>query len=217
MEAEIIIFSLTTKLLTQAINRTFKFGLTSVPKYNYSVYFLKGTDPRTLSTDQQLEMAKFVENKPASTSFMIYNSTEANRKLTNWWKALPWIRPFYAIKSNPIPMLCKELAAGGAGMDCASKAEIKQALSAGLAASDIVYSNPIKDESDLRWAYKNNIRLTTADTIDELKKIKQIAPNMKVLWRVAIKEDAKDNLSTAFSGKFGDDIDCEESIHARMK
>jgi len=40
---------------------------------------------------------------------------------------------------------------------------------------------------------------------------------MKVLWRIAIKEDAKDNLSTPFSGKFGDDLDTEESIHARMR
>lgn len=148
---------------------------------------------------------------------MVYNSHEANRKLDNWHKSLPWIRPFYAIKSNPIPLLCKELAAKGSGMDCASKTEIKQALSAGLSAADIVYSNPIKDETDLKWAYKHGIRLTTADTIDELLKIKQLAPGMKVLWRIAIKEDAKDNLSTPFSGKFGDDIDTEETIHSRMK
>lgn len=102
-------------------------------------------------------------------------------------------------------------------MDCASKTEIKQALSVGLSAADIVYSNPIKDETDLKWAYKNGIRLTTADTIDELIKIKQLAPSMKVLWRIAIKEDAKDKLSTPFSGKFGDDLDTLESIHARMK
>jgi len=73
--------------------------------------------------------------------------------------------------------------------------------------ADIVYSNPIKDENDLKWAAENGIGLTTADTIDELEKIKQLAPNMKILWRIAIKEDAKDNLSTPFSGKFGDDLD----------
>ena len=148
---------------------------------------------------------------------MVYNSTEANRKLDNWHNSLPWIRPFYAIKSNPISLLCKELAAKGAGMDCASKTEIKQALGLGLSPADIIYSNPIKDETDLKWAYKNGLRLTTADTIDELHKIKQLAPGMKILWRIAIKEDAKDNLSTPFSGKFGDDLNTEAEIHARMK
>ena len=37
-------------------------------------------------------------------------------------------------------------------MDCASKTEIEQALSVGISSKDIVYSNPIKDENDLKWA-----------------------------------------------------------------
>lgn len=40
---------------------------------------------------------------------------------------------------------------------------------------------------------------------------------MEILWRISIKEEASDNLATPFSGKFGDDIDCDESIEARMK
>jgi hypothetical protein len=30
---------------------------------------------------------------------------------------------------------------------------------------------------------------------------------MKILWRIAIKEDVNDKISTTFSGKFGDDLD----------
>lgn len=51
-------------------------------------------------------------------------------------------------------------------MDCASKTEIEQALSVGMSPSEIVYSNPVKDENDLKWAAQNNIKLTTADTIE---------------------------------------------------
>ncbi len=40
---------------------------------------------------------------------------------------------------------------------------------------------------------------------------------MQILWRIAIKEEATDNLATPFSGKFGDDLDSEEKIHQRMK
>lgn len=86
----------------------------------------------------------------------------------------------------------------------------------GLTAADIVYSNPIKDENDLKWAADNGVGLTTADTLDELEKIKELAPNMKILWRIAIKEERSDNLSTPFSGKFGDDLDTEAKIHLRM-
>ena len=80
-------------------------------------------------------------------------------------------------------------------------------MNQGVKPTDLVYSNPIKDENDLEWAAKNKIQITTADSIDELRKIKEIAPKMKILWRLAIKEDAGDNLSTPFSGKFGDDLD----------
>lgn len=89
-------------------------------------------------------------------------------------------------------------------------------IAVGASKADIVYSNPIKDESDLTWAEQNGIRYTTADSIDELIKIKQLAPTMNILWRIAIKEEASDNLSTPFSGKFGDDIDSSDKIHARM-
>jgi hypothetical protein len=39
---------------------------------------------------------------------------------------------------------------------------------------------------------------------------------MRILWRIAIKEAASDNLSTPFSGKFGDDLETDQEIHERM-
>ena len=57
----------------------------------------------------------------------------------------------------------------------------------GVDPRNIVYSNSIKDENDLQWAAEAGIGLTTADSIDELIKIKEIAPKMKILWRIAIK------------------------------
>ncbi len=40
---------------------------------------------------------------------------------------------------------------------------------------------------------------------------------MRILWRIAIKEELSDNLATPFSGKFGDDLDGDLMIDARMK
>lgn len=40
---------------------------------------------------------------------------------------------------------------------------------------------------------------------------------MKILWRLAIKEESTDKLSTPFSGKFGDDIETIEEMENRMK
>ena len=127
-----------------------------------------------------------VQKEPLSTSFLVYNSNQVRNKLFDWNKKLPWIRPHYAIKANPINCLLKELTHGGAGLDCASKTELMTALNLGLKPSDIVYSNPIKDENDLAWAESNGIQLTTADTIEELQKIQQLAPKMKIMWRISI-------------------------------
>lgn len=88
------------------------------------MYFAKGNDPRPLSIQQQAEICSFVEKDSLSSSILVYNPVEALKKIGAWKKALPWIHPHYAIKSSPSMELIKDLAAQGAGMDCASKAEI---------------------------------------------------------------------------------------------
>lgn len=89
--------------------------------YRYSVYFLKGNDSRLLDISQQLAVSSFVKNDELSTSFLLYNPIEATRKLDNWKKALPWIKPHYAIKSNPYEEIVSDFLGNGAGADCASK------------------------------------------------------------------------------------------------
>ncbi len=69
----------------------------------------------------------------------------------------------------------------------------------------------------MKWAGEKGIQLTTADSIDEIIKIRKYAPAMGILWRIAIKEEQADNLATVFSGKFGDDLESTEEIHCRME
>jgi len=46
----------------------------------------------------------------------------------------------------------------------------------------------VKLEKDIYYASKVGVNYTTADTLDEIKKIARIAPQMNVLWRISIKE-----------------------------
>jgi diaminopimelate decarboxylase len=184
--------------------------------HSYSLYFLRGNDERLLSNSQAKEIEHIIANNNLQTSCLLYNPTEALRKFDSWNRSLPWIKAHYAIKSNPALPLLNDLQAKNAGFDCASRVEIQNVLDVGANKKDIIYSNPIKDESDLQWAERNGVQLTTADSIDELHKIKKYAPTMGVLWRIANKEEAADKLASPFSGKFGDDIDTEDKIHERM-
>lgn len=56
----------------------------ATPVSAYSTYFLQGLDKRQLTSTQQQQMAKFIETDPKGTSFLIYNSSEAERKIQNW-------------------------------------------------------------------------------------------------------------------------------------
>lgn len=184
---------------------------------SYSLYFLKGNDERLLSSEQAKQIDTIISSNNLQTSCLVYNPTEAMRKFENWSQTLPWIKAHYAIKSNPALPLLNDLQAKQSGFDCASRAELETVLNLGADKRYVVYSNPIKDESDLSWAERNDIQMTTADSIDELIKIKKLAPKMRILWRIAIKEEATDKLATPFSNKFGDDLDTPEKIHERMQ
>jgi diaminopimelate decarboxylase len=70
------------------------------------LYFLKGNDHRELNLTQSKEILNIVESSDLTTSAFVYNNYELRRKYHSWMKALPWIKPHYAIKSNPsIPLL----------------------------------------------------------------------------------------------------------------
>lgn len=189
---------------------------------SYSTLFMKGTDTNILSLKAQKKMLSFIESDPLSSSFLIYNSNYTLNKIKKWRQKLPWIKPFYAIKSNPIQPLLTDVVSSELGLDCASKGEIQRAFNLGVSPKEIVYSNSIKEEKDLKWALKKKVLLTTADTLEEIKKIQQTQlersdREMKILWRISIKEDSAEKLATVFSNKFGDDLVSLNDIRAKFQ
>jgi diaminopimelate decarboxylase len=67
----------------------------------------------------------------------------------------------------------------------------------------IIFSNPIKNFNDLIYAYEKGVRLSTADSISELLKMKQLAPEMKVLWRIVTDNHPDSNVLVNLSDKYG--------------
>lgn len=191
-----------------------KFSFSLCPP---SIHFLKGLDPRVLTPSQQHQISLIPLFTPSNDSFLIFNPNELTRKILHWRTKLPWIKPFYAVKANNLPMFCGEIIKHGLGMDCASKGEIEGCLALGGKAKDIVYANSVKNEKDLVYAYENGVELTLADTLDEIDKIKRLAPKMKILWRVAVEQEEQDDLFWGYSSKFGDDLETDSEIRTRMK
>jgi len=103
---------------------------------------------------------------------------------TNFAKALPDTRVFYAVKANPAPEVLSLLASLGSCFDTASIPEIEMVLAAGASADRISYGNTIKKERDVARAYALGVRLYAVDCKPEVEKIARSAPGSRVFCRI---------------------------------
>lgn len=133
-------------------------------------------------------------------TFFVADMGEVYRQHQRWTKHLPRITPHFAVKCMPDPMVLRLLAALGCGFDCASKTEIEQVLANGVDPSRIIYANPIKTKSYLRFTASKNVRQMTFDNTDELHKIAAIYPNAECYLRILTDDSAS---LCRLSQKFG--------------
>jgi ornithine decarboxylase len=103
---------------------------------------------------------------------------------TNFAKALPDTRVFYAVKANPAPEVLSLLGKLGSCFDTASVAEIEMVMAAGVTADRISYGNTIKKERDIARAFELGIRLFAVDCKAEVEKIARVAAGSRVFCRI---------------------------------
>ena len=109
---------------------------------------------------------------------------EIVKKHLRWNTMMPRVQPFYAVKCNNEPGILQILASLGTGFDCASKAEIEQVLSLGVDPSRIVYANPCKMRSHIKFARAESVSMMTFDNEEELRKIKDFFPDAHLVIRI---------------------------------
>lgn len=86
--------------------------------------------------------------------------------------------------------MLRVLAGLGTGFDCASIDELHAVLSLGVDPSRIVYANPCKASSALRFANHVGVVKTTFDNLDELDSIKAFLPHAQLFLRIHANDDA---------------------------
>ncbi|GCB76060.1 hypothetical protein scyTo_0015419, partial [Scyliorhinus torazame] len=117
-----------------------------------------------------------------------------------WQRALPRVEPFYAVKCNSSKPVVQILAQMGMGFDCASKNEIALIRDIGVAGERIVYANPCKESSHIKYAASRGVQLLTFDNEDELHKVAMNHPAAKLVLRIATNYSAT---QISLSEKFG--------------
>lgn len=147
------------------------------------------------------------------TGFFIVDISTVIEQYAKWNMHLPRVKPFYAVKSNPNPLIIKTLAILGTGFDCASKNEIAQVLDVlskymssdkDYISSHIIFANPSKSDQHLRYARGVDVDLMTFDNEYELLKIAHIHPGAALVVRIKVDDSSS---LCRFGSKFGTDLD----------
>ncbi|XP_064410542.1 ornithine decarboxylase 1-like [Latimeria chalumnae] len=113
--------------------------------------------------------------------FYVADLGDIVKKYVSWTRALPQVKPFYAVKCNNSHSVVWMLAQLGVGFDCASKAEIEQILNIGVSPERIIYANPWKQTSHMKYSASRGVLKMTFDDETELIKTKENYPNAKML------------------------------------
>ncbi|EYC11972.1 hypothetical protein Y032_0049g1880 [Ancylostoma ceylanicum] len=121
-------------------------------------------------------------------AFMLVDLDVVFERFALWKRELPMIEPFYAVKCNTDRVLVRNLAALGAGFDCASREEIDIVMDMGVTADRIIYANPCKTRSFITHAKERNVTMMTFDNAEELVKVARLHPDAEMILRIAVSD-----------------------------
>jgi len=150
-----------------------------------------------------------LEKNQSEEPFFIVNLGDIVRQYKKWMTYLPNVKPFYAVKCNPDPVILRLLADLNINFDCASQNEIAKIINMKVDPSRIIFANPCKWNSQIKFSRAHDVDLLTFDSENELYKIKLYHPEANLLLRIKT-DDSKS--MCAFSCKFGVDMDEVKNI-----
>jgi len=161
--------------------------------------------------EQKLNESSTTDDKDA---FYVCDLGDVVKKHLRWARALPRVTPFYAVKCNDSRAVVMTLASLGAGFDCASKNEIQLVQSLGVEPSRIIYANPCKQVSQIKYASAHGVQMMTFDSEVELMKVARCHEHAKLVLRIAT-DDSK--AVCRLSVKFGATIRASRGLLERAR
>jgi ornithine decarboxylase len=120
-----------------------------------------------------------------------------------WYRHLPNVHPFYAVKCNPDPVLLKWLARRGVNFDCASARElymVKEHIGGHGFMNRVLLANPCKTQNDIQVSKALGVKRVTVDSVEELVKMHREGYSPEVVVRLAVDDSGS---ACPFNAKFG--------------
>jgi ornithine decarboxylase len=185
------------------------------PKYNemkaLDNALLKKYDVKLYGSDRDTYdiINDYLQENQSEEAFYIIDLGEIVNSYNNWIKLLPDVKLYYAVKCNPNPVIIETLSTLGVNFDAASQSEIRSVIDITKDPSRIIFANPCKMTSQIKYARSNDVDLLVFDNEEELYKIKLYHPNCNLVLRLAV-DDSKSKCR--FSKKFGCKINKVEEL-----
>ena len=132
-------------------------------------------------------------------SFYGISERRVKQQVSTWNASLSGVKPYYAVKCNPEPLLLRWLAGQQIGFDCASAREI-EAVRAIDNKADIIFANPCKKKEDIQYAIESGVTTTVVDSLQEIDKLVECKWNGKSLIRIRVDDSGS---KMPFGAKFG--------------
>ena len=145
-------------------------------------------------------ISSFLLNNQNEQPFYIIDIGEIIKAYEKWIICFPNIKPYYAVKCNPNPVILDVLYRLGTNFDCASENEMKLILDLTEDPNKIIFANPCKMTSQIKYARANDVDMMTFDCEEELYKIKLYHPYANLILRLSV--DDSESLCK-FNTKFG--------------
>ncbi|MBI5230373.1 MAG: type III PLP-dependent enzyme [Candidatus Magasanikbacteria bacterium] len=160
--------------------------------------------PRARAYFEKLSTVSFAEahrlKKKYGSPLLALSRSRARASYQSLTRALPNVRIFYAIKSNPHPDILKTLKEEGASFEVASYGELKQIMQFGVLARDILNTQPFLSEYDFTQCYKAGQRWFIFDNADQLTRLTCGTNDIDLLLRLSFPNR---NCQVDLSYKFG--------------
>lgn len=151
----------------------------------------------------------FLKNNQNEQPFYIIDIGEIIKAYEKWMLYFPKIKPYYAVKCNPNPALLHVLSCLGTYFDCASENEIKTIIEITNNPKTIIFANPCKMSSQIKYARANDVDMMTFDCEEELYKIRLYHPYAELVLRLSVDDS---HSICKFNSKFGCKIENVENL-----
>lgn len=138
-----------------------------------------------------------------TTPFLYMDLARIDKAYDTFMSVLPDVGIHYAMKCNPDRRILGRIYQRGGSFEIASYAELKELLTIGVPAHEVIFSNPVKIPSDIAAAYSTGVMRFGFDSLAELRKLAEYAPGAKVFVRLKTKSA---DSQVPSEGKFGIDI-----------